>query len=398
MERGSDLFDQNAPRGGRLRAERHAPSTGYGGGSGRGPRDDDGEYEYIRPEASTGRKVMTVVAVLFVGIALVVAASGLWVSRQLNPGGAPGSDVEVTVPEGSSTAAIADLLEDDGVIPNATVFRQYVRVKGAGPFQAGQFVFRENSAVWDAVSVLDAGPEAPPFREVTVPEGLTLPEITEKVAADIPGFSLDRLNEVVGSGQVRSRYQPDDVANLEGFLFPETYRVEEGQDEAALLTQMVAQLDAVGDEVGLAESEERVGLSPYEVLIVASLVQEEARIPEDGPMIARVIYNRLEEDMALGIDATICYQVGERPCSLTRSDLEEDSPYNSRLNTGLPPTPIAAPGRSAIEAALNPAEGPWTYYVLDPNAATPGGHFFTDDPAEFARVKEECENAGLGCG
>jgi UPF0755 protein len=115
-------------------------------------------------------------------------------------------------------------------------------------------------------------------------------------------------------------------------------------------------------------------------------------------MIARVIYNRLAQGIPLGVDATICYALDERPCELDEEDLAIDSPYNSRQVAGLPPTPIAAPGRAALEAALNPADGPWLYYVLDPNAEIEGGHFFTDDYDEFLRVKNECEAAGLGCG
>jgi UPF0755 protein len=148
----------------------------------------------------------------------------------------------------------------------------------------------------------------------------------------------------------------------------------------------------------LADSEARVGRTPYEVLIIASLVQEEARTASDAPKIARVVYNRLEQGIPLGIDATLCFLETERPCRLTESDLARDTPYNSRINAGLPPTPIAAPGRAALEAALDPEAGPWLYYVLDPDAAEPGGHFFTDDFGEFNRKKQECEAAGLGCG
>jgi peptidoglycan lytic transglycosylase G len=133
-------------------------------------------------------------------------------------------------------------------------------------------------------------------------------------------------------------------------------------------------------------------------VVIASLIEREAKIPEDQPKIARVIYNRLAQGTPLGIDSTVCYYLAETPCALTASDLKADEPYNTRINAGLPPTPIAAPGIGALQAALHPADGNWIYYVLDPNAATPGGHFFTDSASEFARVKQECEQAGLGCG
>jgi UPF0755 protein len=160
---------------------------------------------------------------------------------------------------------------------------------------------------------------------------------------------------------------------------------------------MVAQFDAVATQIGLNEGAAAYGLAPYQIVIIASLIEREAKIPEDQAKIARVIYNRLGAGMPLGIDAALCYQ-RPKPCQLTTTELEQDSPYNLRVNTGLPPTPIAAPGAGALQAALHPADGDWLYYVLDPNAATPGGHFFTSDYDEFLQVKEACEAAGLGCG
>lgn len=390
------VFDQDID-------ERAVPARGsYSDSPGRSAATADHgydyEYEELRPQWSTARKATVVVVAVLAVLVLLAGVASIWMLRQLDPPGEPGAEVRLAIPTGSSTSAIADLLADEGVIASASVFRQYVRYKGDGPFLAGEFVLRENSAMWDVVDVLDAGPAAPAFEEFTVPEGLTNAEIAAKIAEGVPAFSLDRLVELVGSDELRSRYQPAEVSDLEGFLFPDTYRVQEGEDELAVLTKLVEQFDLVADDLGLDQAAAPVGLSPYEVIIVASLIQEESRIEADSPRIARVIYNRLESGERLGIDATLCYLEVERPCRLTQSDLVADSPYNSRLNAGLPPTPIAAPGRAAIEAALEPADGPWTFYVLDPNAEEPGGHFFTDDADEFARVKAECEAADLGCG
>ena len=153
---------------------------------------------------------------------------------------------------------------------------------------------------------------------------------------------------------------------------------------------MLDQFDEVTDDLGYGDAND-VGRSPYEMLIVASMVEEEARLPEDQAKIARVIYNRLDQGMALGIDATLLYEIGQK-ADLTESDLATDSPYNTRLNTGLPPTPITNPGRGALDAAIHPADGPWLYYVL---ADEKGGHFFTDDYDEFLRQKQESEDKGL---
>lgn len=364
--------------------------------------DDDHEYEYVRRPRRRRSRVRRVGGVTFIVLLLGGLIAGLlswrFVQRKLDPPGDPGAEVLVLVPEGSTTSDIGVLLEGEGVITDADYFRYYVRFRGGGPFQAGQYVLQENSSMQEAIAVLSEGPVPPPFVQYTVPEGLTLPEISDAIAGDVPTMSADRLNELIDSGQIRSRYQPPEVTSLEGFLFPETYRLDQGSDELLALQTMVNQFDGVADQLRLSTAATQVGLTPYQVVTVASLIQEEARIPGDAPMIARVIYNRIAQGMPLQIDATTCYVLGERPCELTESDLEIDSPFNTRIRTGLPPSPIAAPGRAALEAALAPAAGPWLFYVLDPDAEIEGGHFFTDDYDEFLQKKDECEAAGLGCG
>jgi UPF0755 protein len=162
-----------------------------------------------------------------------------------------------------------------------------------------------------------------------------------------------------------------------------------------VLLLLVAQLDQVMTELDVASAQERFNLTPYEVLIAASLIEEETKVDEERPMVARVIYNRLSQGIPLGIDATSRYEAELAGRDRESIDFESDSPYNTRRNAGLPPTPIAAPGRASIEAALNPAEGPWIFYVLED---AEGNHFFTDSNSEFLAAKERCRQAGLGCG
>jgi UPF0755 protein len=127
-------------------------------------------------------------------------------------------------------------------------------------------------------------------------------------------------------------------------------------------------------------------------VIIASMIEREARVPEERPMIARVVYNRLRDGMTLGIDATVIYALGRHTDVLTRSDLEIDSPYNTRRFAGLPPTPIASPGRESLEAALNPAPGDWLYYVI---ADEDGRHTFTENYRDFERAVAEARSKGL---
>jgi UPF0755 protein len=214
----------------------------------------------------------------------------------------------------------------------------------------------------------------------------------------IPAFSKERLAQVISAGGVRSQLFPD-LTDLEGVLFPDTYEIEQGADETAVVRVMVSQFDRVAAQIGLAGSADNVGVDPYSVLIIASLIEEEAKVDEDRAKVARVIYNRLAQGIPLGVDATLCYLKDEQPCVLRQSDLQQDSPYNTRLVRGLPPTPIASPGKASLEAALNPADGDWIFYVLDPQVDSKGTHhLFTASASEFEAAKARCRAAGLGCG
>jgi UPF0755 protein len=231
-----------------------------------------------------------------------------------------------------------------------------------------------------------------------VPPGLNLRQIPGQIVSAIQTFSVDKLNQALTAGAVRSQFQPDGKP-IEGFLFPDTYEVGAGADEAAAVRMMVTQFDRVATEEGLQDAQALVGYDPYQVLTVASLVEEEAKVDVDRPKIARVIYNRLAQGVPLGVDATLCYLKAERPCVLHQSDLTSDSPYNTRRNTGLPPTPIAAISRKSLDAALHPDAGDARdalYYVLDPNLPA-GQHLFTASASEFEAANARCKAAGLGC-
>jgi UPF0755 protein len=209
------------------------------------------------------------------------------------------------------------------------------------------------------------------------------------------GFDLAKMQQLLDSGQVRSAVQPADQPSNEGILFPETYRVAADADELAVLKEMVGLLDRTMTDLNVASAQERFKLSPYEILIVASLVEEESKVPEDRPKVARVIYNRLKQGIPLGIDATSRYEAEIEGRDRSDIDFTSASPYNTRRQKGLPPTPIASPGRASIEAALNPADGPWIYYVLQD---AEGHHFFTASNSEFINAKRKCAEQGLGCG
>ena len=352
---------------------------------------DDLPPEPPRRERRAARWLV-VLAAFAALVLLAVAGGGLWVKGKIDPSGPPGEEIAFEIPKGATTAAIADQLADAGIVSSGEVFRWYLRVKGGGPFEAGQYHLAKNSAMGEVVKVLEDGPDLPPAVSLTVPESLWVEEVAARVD------KIDRLDgarflELANSGTVRSKFQPEGVTTMEGLLYPETYRIEETEDEEAVLRRMVSTFDQVATEVGLGDAEARVGVSPYEAIIVASLVEAEAKDDADRPKIARVIYNRLEQGIPLGIDATFYYHLGlaRKGTGLRTSDLEEDHEFNTRKRTGLIPHPIAMPRRASLEAALNPEPGPWLYYVLK-DART---HFFTDDYDEFINAKNEAQRNGL---
>lgn len=359
---------------------------------------DGGEWVDYR-EPMSGRKRWVVVLASIV--ALLVFAAGatyVWVQRQIDPPGAAGEAVEVEIASGSTTEDIGRVLHDQDVIASASVWNYWTRLNNEGPFQAGLYEFQRNSSFDEAVAVLDAGPRPPETDSVTIPEGLTVTEIVARLADPERGverWDATVLAEALASGEIRSRYQPADQPSMEGMLMPDTYQIAEDTDERTFLRRLVTELDDALFGLDAETIAPQFGLTPYEIVVVASLIEEEARVPEERPMIARVIYNRLQQGIPLGIDATSRYEAEISGRGRDALDFDSDSPYNTRRVAGLPPTPIAAAGRASIAAALAPAEGDWIYYVL---ADDQGNHVFTASFSEFNRAKAECKRKGLGCG
>lgn len=331
--------------------------------------------------------------VLLAGLAIVVLASGggaLAIQRTIDPPGEPGAEVAVSIPQGSSTARIAAILDETKVVDSARAFRAYVRFKGAGPFQAGNYTMRERSAFGEIIEALEVGPEIVQDR-LTIPEGLTIDQVADRVG-ELPGRSAEAFLAAAESGEVRSALQPDSVELLEGLLFPDTYLLDRDDDEMAILQKLVATFDTVAAEVGLDNAGEGGRVTPYEAAVIASLVEREARVPEDRGPIARVIYNRLERRMPLQIDATVLYALGEHKDRVLFSDLEIDSPYNTYKIPGLPPTPISGMGRAALEAALDPPANDFLFYVV---VEADGSHAFATTGAEHQANIRQAERNGV---
>ena len=295
--------------------------------------------------------------------------------------------VRVVIDSGMTAAEIGRLLQQQGVIESSSEFVDLVKARGSeNGLRPGTYQFDEDAQLVDVVDKLEQG-EAAPSLKLTIPEGKAIDQV---------GALLDEEGTLDGDTYISLCGKPDrftvprvggkapKVTTLEGLLFPSTYYLYEGDAASDLIKAQLAAFESKTESLPWAKATE-LGVTPYEIVIIASLIEKECRIADERAKVAAVIYNRLEADMTLGIDATVRYAVGKWTEELTTQDLQVDSPYNTRVVKGLPPTPIANPGVAALEAALEPAEVDYLYYVL---TDTEGHHFFTASYEEFLQAKE----------
>jgi len=317
-----------------------------------------------------------------------VLATG-WFAYQMRPGSA-GKAVTIGITKDMGTSEVADLLAKKGVIDSALAFNVWATFAGSGPYDEGSYRLHQGQGVRSALSVLKAGQQvaAVPDVKLFLPPGLTNAQIAERVG-QIPGRSAAKFLAVVNSNTIRSKYQPPDVTSLEGLLFPDTYFVGAREREDAIARRLVARFDEIGDKIGLGNAQ---NLTPYQTVVVASLIQTEAKLAEDAPLISAVIRNRIRDGMQLQVDATLCYAKGGCPPAPTNADKAIDSPYNTYKIAGLPPTPIASVTEAALVAALNPTAVPYKFYVVSDAS---GKHAFATTLAEHNRNVAAARAKGL---
>ena len=323
-------------------------------------------------------------------IALVVAVPVfIWLrSIGLAEASDPRGRTTVAIPNGVGVDEIGQILEDEGIIDSALGFRIAVYLEGGGEdIQAGEYTLARGLSAKDALAALGGGPKEPRVVSVTFPEGSWLTDFAEVVGAET-AIDGDRFLDVVQNGKVDSPFRPKDVDTMEGLLFPSTYEVGKKDTARSLAQRLADEFVNQTTDLDFGRAKE-TGISPYEAVIIASMIEAESRIDSERPKIARVIYNRLNQGIPLGIDATILYGLGKESGELTSDELQVDSPYNTRKVTGLPPTPIGAPGLASLEAALDPADGDWLYYVLND---CKGNHAFSETYEEFLENKAVYQN------
>lgn len=305
----------------------------------------------------------------------------------------PTGPVSVVVEEGMGASGVADLLADRGVITNALSFKVRARVDDrSSKIRPGTYEFEPGASYEEIVTAMTQAPSEAPTFKVTIPEGLTVDQTLQRIA-DAKGspFSVKQLRAALPGVAVPAWVPtdlPEGATAFEGILFPSTYDFLRDATAPDLLSKLVEQTETVMEQAEVPPAER------YQTLIKASLIEREARVREEQPIIASVIENRVAEGMRLQIDATVVYAkyraTGEIVNTVLTSDLELDSPWNTYLIDGLPPTPISGSGESAIQAAANPDSTSFLFYVVSDRET--GEHAFAttleEHNANVARYRE----------
>ena len=350
--------------------------------------------------------VFRTLTIVLAASVLLLGSLGWWAIRVMNPSGDPGVAINFTVNEGDTVSSVATRLESAGIIGNAMIFRWYASTKGSVALTPGYYALKPKDNAGSLIEALSTPPDQT-FISVTVPEGMTVAQMGKRLSEKMTFMSVEDFATAANSPDTESVLRPKSVASLEGLLFPDTYQISGDDTEARVVARLVSMMERVTRQVDLTAGAKARGFSPYEILIVASLIEREAKVATDRSKIAQVIYNRLAKKMKLEIDASVKY--GQDPAMTWTEMKTTDTAYNTYINAGLPPTPIANPGKASIQAALAPFGAPpatdpacsglavgvkceYLYYVL---ADAAGGHVFATTYDQHLFNVEKSKAAGL---
>ena len=329
------------------------------------PRRQSKRKRYINPTSIAVAVASGVGALLLVGLVAYQAALRP-VSRD--------TKARLVHVESMGTKQLAAKLKHEGLVRNATAFRLLVQTTMAlqkcKPPQAGYYDLSPSMSSEEILTRLCEGKVA--RRKITFPEGFTVAQMAERVERELDIPAREFLGAARGANVSRALEYPLPRGLLEGYLFPSTFTFDVGQKPELIVSEMAAALDGVFVKPNLAEIR-RGKLSVHELITLASLVEREARVGRERPLIAGVIVNRLAKGMRLQIDATVQYALGKHKARLLYKDLKVNSPYNTYLHAGLPPGPICNPGLECLMAALRPAKTDKLFYVARPD----GTHVFS---------------------
>ncbi|HEV2860141.1 MAG TPA: endolytic transglycosylase MltG [Pyrinomonadaceae bacterium] len=329
---------------------------------------------------------------ILIFVLLIIAAGvafALWVRHELStPVAHQHAEQYIEIPRGSSSFDIVSRLSNAGVIRRGWLVGWYIRLSGAGPrLKAGEYRFPSPISPLGVLRKLEEGQQR--LSRLTIIEGWTRWDVASMLVR-IPELKLQSNEEALALLNDTSEIRDLDPSaqNLEGYLYPDTYSFPPNATAKEVVSSFVRRFRQVWGEA-VAKGGVNAGRPAREIVTVASLIETEAKLADERPLVASVIYNRLRGEMPLGIDSTVIYAsklAGKwrNDGKVYLSDLERDSPYNTRKVRGLPPGPIASPGARSIEAALNPAQTDYLYYVREPSRDD-GAHNFYASSAEFER-------------
>ena len=332
------------------------------------------------PEAPDQRtKALIIAAMVVIGVVVVVVLTLVAANLVVSDDGwdvEAGQPVEVAIASGSTARSIFSELEA-AEVARATELAQIAdELAVSDRLQAGTYAFTTDMDPREVIDALVAGSDIVAGSTFTLVEGWTIDRIIDELAV-ATGFTVGELQQALLNGSVTSPWVDATSATLaswEGLLFPAKYPIVDGATPAAVLQPMADEMVTRMEQVDWTPIE-AAGYTRYEAVIVGSLVQREAGTDEERPTIASVIYNRLDQDIRLQIDATVIYALGYNPGRVLASHLETESPYNTYRVDGLPPTPIGSVGAASLAAAADPAETPFLFYVL---GFEDGAHLFAE--------------------
>ena len=333
--------------------------------------------------------VLVAAAVLFFGISFVWGKATGFVDSfgevpdYPGPGNVP---VVINVPAGASLDVIGGILLEQDVVKSAKAWDQAVRSEPrAQEVQAGRYQMSTQMRAIDALRLLINPGGSRVVSRFRVNEGLRLSAQLDVLAKQT---KIKRASFSAALKKPKDLGLPAYAKNKpEGFLFPETYEMTQESTATSTMQQMVTEYKRVARDIGLDAAAKRLKRSPYEVLIVASIIEKEVRVPADRPKVARVLYNRLDKGRKLELDSTVVYAEKLKTNTTKGKDRDSRSPYNTYRYEGLPPGPISAPGRAALQAAADPANGKWLYFVTV-NFET-GETKYANTESEFIKIRDE---------
>lgn len=351
-------------------------------------------------------KILWIILGFCLLLLLAAGGFGFWLQTSLTtPKLHDKAETYVTIEKGSTPSQIVAKLVAEGILDSSIATQLYLRTLGnPSGLKAGEYKFPSPITPLQILALLEKGEER--STRLVIPEGFTrfdiakridqfqrnIPNLDERLAIEPSGkLILDegQLLRLMNDTTLIRDLSPE-AKNLEGYMYPSTYDFQTGTSPESIIKKTVEQFRKIWKSEWTAQAKAK-GMTPHQVITIASLIETESAVPSERPIVASVIYNRLRKGIPLGIDQTAVYiakMEGRWDGTIHRSDLEVNSPYNTRKRAGLPPGPISSVSESSIQAALNPATSDYLYYVRNVQA-NDGSHWFYSSAADFERGKAE---------